>query len=143
MALAGFFAVDFLVVDGACFPGGFFFALDFAAFLAATFLDDEDDFVALGLADFLAGAFLVVLAGFLDEGVSLVVAFLAGDAFLVGEDRGAAASTSLRAPAPGTRLVSPPLSHCTVTMGPRTAVMTPVRGPPLDSRAIRSPIFDM
>ena len=39
--------------------------------------------------------------------------------------------TTLRTPGPGTRLVSPPLSHRTVIRTPLTDVTTPDRGPPL------------
>jgi hypothetical protein len=49
----------------------------------------------------------------------------------------------LRAPGPGTRLVSPPASHATVIIGPRTFVTVPVRGPLFDARLIRFPISDM
>ena len=42
---------------------------------------------------------------------------------------------------PGTRLVSPPASHLTLTMAPSTAVTTPDRGFPRDATAIRSPTF--
>lgn len=47
--------------------------------------------------------------------------------------------TTLKVPGPGMRLVSPPLSHRTVIMSPRTAVTTPNRGAPLDVVSIRSP----
>jgi hypothetical protein len=130
-------AVDFLVEE--LFVVGFF-GLDFVAFVVPTLLDGEDAFLALALVAFLAVDFVVVVAAFLglDVAVFFAAAFLAVVALLA-----AARCTSLRAPGPGTMLVSPPLSQSTVIMGLRTAVMTPVRGPPLDSKAIRSPISDM
>ena len=47
--------------------------------------------------------------------------------------------TTVRSPGPGMRLVSPPVSHRTVSMAPLTAVTTPVRGVPVVDTSIRVP----
>jgi hypothetical protein len=122
----GAFFVGFVAVDlrAVAFFAGDFFAVAFraVAFLAAVFDGD--------LGDKPVGADRPARGVATSDRVAAV-------GLLVASDR------RLRAPGPGTRLVSPPLSQRTVIMGSRTFVTVPVRGPLFDARLIRSPISNM